>query len=119
MPGLSAVDAYVTRLTGLIEELRSWSRKHEASYVRLSTDEALEGAVRRFVKERFLSRAGRLFEDEEFPVDLIPEFAAMGLLGANLHGYGCAGMGPVAYGLALQELEYGDRFDCFRKRHLS
>ncbi len=45
----AALDAYVTRLTGLIEELRAWARKHRASYVRLSTDEALEGAVRRFV----------------------------------------------------------------------
>jgi len=45
----AAVDAYVARLAGLIEELRSWSRKHGASYVRLSNDEALEGAVRRFV----------------------------------------------------------------------
>jgi glutaryl-CoA dehydrogenase len=32
----------------------------------------------------------------------------MGLLGASLQGYGCAGMGAVAYGLALSELEYGD-----------
>jgi uncharacterized protein (DUF58 family) len=45
----AAIDAYVTRLTGSIEELRSWSRKHRASYVRISNDEALEGAVRRFV----------------------------------------------------------------------
>lgn len=44
-----AVDAYVARLTGLVEELRSWARKHRATYVRLSNDEALEGAVRRFV----------------------------------------------------------------------
>ena len=45
----AAVDAYVTRLAGLIEELRSWSRKHRASYVRIRNDEALEGALRRFV----------------------------------------------------------------------
>jgi glutaryl-CoA dehydrogenase len=32
----------------------------------------------------------------------------MGLLGANLHGYGCAGLGSVAYGLIMQELERGD-----------
>jgi glutaryl-CoA dehydrogenase len=32
----------------------------------------------------------------------------MGLLGANLHGYGCAGLGRVAYGLIMQELERGD-----------
>jgi len=68
----------------------------------------IRDAVRRFVKERWLPRAGKCFEEEEFPKDLIPEFANMGLLGANLEGYGCAGMGAVAYGLALQELEYGD-----------
>ena len=45
----AAVDAYVVRLAGLIDELRVWSRKHRASYVRMTNDEALEGAVRRFV----------------------------------------------------------------------
>jgi len=45
----AAVDAYVARLAGLIEELRAWSRKHRASYVRMTNDEALDGAVRRFV----------------------------------------------------------------------
>ena len=75
----------------------------------LSEEERMiRDSVRRFVRERFVPRAGRLFENEEFPSDLIPEIAAMGLLGASLEGYGCAGMGAVAYGLALQELEYGD-----------
>ena len=45
----AAVDAYVARLAGLIDELRGWARKHRASYVRMTNDEALEGAVRRFV----------------------------------------------------------------------
>jgi glutaryl-CoA dehydrogenase len=65
-------------------------------------------SVRRFVKEKFAPRAGKLYEEEQFPTDLIPQIAEMGLLGASLEGYGCAGMGAVAYGLALQELEYGD-----------
>jgi len=64
--------------------------------------------VRRFVRERYLPRAADLFAKEEFPTDLIPEMAEMGLLGASLKGYGCAGMSPAAYGLALEELEYGD-----------
>ncbi len=76
----------------------------------LLTDEEkmVRDSVRRFVKERFQARAARLYEEEQFPVDLIPEMAEMGLLGASLEGYGCAGMGAVAYGLALGELEYGD-----------
>ena len=68
----------------------------------------IRDSVRRFVREKFLPRAGQHFEDETFPNDLIPQIAEMGLLGASLEGYGCAGMGAVAYGLALQELEYGD-----------
>lgn len=75
----------------------------------LSEEERLvRDSVRRFVRERYLPRAAALFAKEEFPRDLVPEIAEMGLLGAHLTGYGCAGMNAVAYGLALQELEYGD-----------
>src|SRR3954470_12074558 len=75
----------------------------------LSEDERLiQHSVRRFVEERYLPRAGQLFADEAFPRDLIPELAGLGVLGASIQGYGCAGMTPVQYGLVLQELEYGD-----------
>jgi glutaryl-CoA dehydrogenase len=75
----------------------------------LSEEERMvRDTVRRFVKERYLPRAAELFAKEEFPTDLIPEIANMGLLGAAIQGYGCAGMSNVMYGLALEELEYGD-----------
>ncbi len=75
----------------------------------LTEDERMiRDTVRRFIRERYLPRAGELYEKEEFPKDLIPEIADMGLLGASLKGYGCAGMNAVQYGLLLQELEYGD-----------
>jgi glutaryl-CoA dehydrogenase len=76
----------------------------------LLTDEErmIRDTVRRFVRERYAPRAADLFAKEEFATDLIPEIAAMGLLGGSLTGYGCAGMNTVAYGLAQQELEYGD-----------
>jgi uncharacterized protein (DUF58 family) len=45
----AAIEAYVLRFAGLCEELRAWARKHGAAYVRVRTDEPLEGAVRRFV----------------------------------------------------------------------
>ncbi len=44
-----AIEAYVLRFAGLVEELRAWARRHGASYVRARTDEPLEGVVRRFV----------------------------------------------------------------------
>ncbi|HMY16679.1 MAG TPA: acyl-CoA dehydrogenase family protein, partial [Polyangium sp.] len=68
----------------------------------------IRDSVRRFVRERYLPRASELFAKEQFAADLIPEIAEMGLLGASLQGYGCAGMNAVSYGLALAELEYGD-----------
>ena len=75
----------------------------------LSEEERMiRDTVRRFVRERYLPRAAELFAKEQFATDLIPTLAEMGLLGASLTGYGCAGMNSVAYGLALQELEYGD-----------
>ncbi len=43
-----------------------------------------------------------------FPHALVPQMGEMGLLGVNLHGYGCPGMSNVAYGLVCQELERGD-----------
>jgi glutaryl-CoA dehydrogenase len=75
----------------------------------LSDEERLARDVtRRFVRERYLPQAGELFEQARFPKDLVPEIADLGLFGGNLQGYGCAGMNNVAYGLATEELEYGD-----------
>ncbi len=65
--------------------------------------------TRRFVRDRYLPQAGEWFEKGEFPNELIPQIADLGLLGASLPTeYGAAGMNTVQYGLALQELEYGD-----------
>ncbi len=79
-------------------------------YETLLTEEErmIRDSVRRFVRERYLPRAGELFAKEQFATDLIPEIAEMGILGGSLTGYGCAGMNSVAYGLAQEELEYGD-----------
>jgi glutaryl-CoA dehydrogenase len=75
----------------------------------LSEDERMvRDTVRRFIRERYLPKAGELYEKEVFPTELVPEMADMGLLGAGLTGYGCAGLNAVQYGLILQELEYGD-----------
>lgn len=45
----NAIEAYVLRFAGLVEELRAWARRHGGGYVRATTDEALEGVIRRFV----------------------------------------------------------------------
>jgi glutaryl-CoA dehydrogenase len=64
--------------------------------------------ARRFVDERYLPLARDCFRDSRFPRELVPEIGELGFLGANLHGYGCAAMSNVEYGLVMQELERGD-----------
>ncbi|HEX5031522.1 MAG TPA: acyl-CoA dehydrogenase family protein [Candidatus Eisenbacteria bacterium] len=65
-------------------------------------------SVRRFVQDRVLPVIEKHNRDGTFPADLIPEMAELGMYGANIHGYGCAGLNNVAYGLIMQELERGD-----------
>ncbi|MGB8327201.1 MAG: acyl-CoA dehydrogenase family protein [Steroidobacteraceae bacterium] len=75
----------------------------------LSEDERLvQRSVARLVDERVLPVIRRHFEQHTFPRDLVPELAALGLLGSSLEGYGCAGLNAVSYGLICQELERGD-----------
>jgi glutaryl-CoA dehydrogenase len=64
--------------------------------------------ARRFVDERVIPVIRDCFREARFPKELIPEMASLGFLGANLEGYGCAGMSNVEYGLVMQELERGD-----------
>ena len=75
----------------------------------LSADErAVRDAVARVVDTEVLPVIGRHFREGTFPAQLIPRLGELGVLGANLSGYGCAGVSNVAYGLGLQELERGD-----------
>jgi len=48
------------------------------------------------------------FREGRFPRELVPIMGELGFFGANLEGYGCAGMSNVEYGLVTQELERGD-----------
>jgi glutaryl-CoA dehydrogenase len=91
MRPFDGVDFY--RIDGLLEE----------------DEKLVRQSVREFVEEKYLPVVEEHYENATFPSDLIPEIAALGVLGANLpEEYGCAGLGDVAYGLAMQELERGD-----------
>ncbi len=75
----------------------------------LTGDECLvRDTARQFIEDNLIpiieecNRAGR------FPRELVLPMAELGFYGANLEGYGCAGMSNVEYGLIAQELERGD-----------
>jgi len=64
--------------------------------------------VRDFVDKEVLPTLQKAHREEAFPVHLIPRFGELGLLGSSIEGYGCPGLGSVAYGLIMQELERAD-----------
>jgi len=75
----------------------------------LSEEERLvRDAVARLVDERVLPIIGECFESARFPRELLPALAELGVFGAPLQGYGCAGLNAVSYGLICRELERGD-----------
>ena len=65
----------------------------------------IQATVRAFLADRVRPHIADWFENATFPRELVPELGKLGLLGMHLTGYGCAGAGAVAYGLACLELE--------------
>ena len=76
----------------------------------LSEEERMvKETVRSFVKDKVLGEINDWFEaGTPYPKELFKEMGTLGLFGMHLEGYGCAGMGAVAYGVACEEVEYGD-----------
>jgi glutaryl-CoA dehydrogenase len=74
-----------------------------------SEDELLvRSTAREFVEDNLTPIIEECFRTERFPRELVPAMGELGFFGANLEGYGCAGMSNVEYGLVMQELERGD-----------
>jgi len=70
---------------------------------------AVRESVREWVSKEFMPRIQEhVRQDGSFPMEISESMAELGMFGANLEGYGCAGMNNVAYGLLMQELERGD-----------
>ena len=75
----------------------------------LSDDERMiRDAVRDWVEAEFLPIVAEHHRAGTFPAELFPKLGELGVFGATLTGYGCAGLNNVSYGLIMQELERGD-----------
>ncbi len=90
MSGFQAVDYY--EVEGLLSE----------------EERMMRDVARAFTDQQVLPIVTQHFRQGTFPSGLIRKMGDLGFLGANLQGYGCAGVNNVAYGLIMQELERGD-----------
>jgi glutaryl-CoA dehydrogenase len=68
----------------------------------------IRDTVREFVSDEVIPLLQECNRSETFPMQLIPRFGELGLLGSTIQGYDCPGLGDIAYGLVMQELERGD-----------
>ena len=90
MTPFAGVDYY--DLDGLLDDEAKMIRRTVRDFVEREAQPIIEGHHAR----------------EEFPRQLIPRMAELGFFGANLKGYGCAGLSNIAYGLICQEVERCD-----------
>jgi glutaryl-CoA dehydrogenase len=64
--------------------------------------------VRLFVDDEVLPVIGGYWERAEMPWPLIRRLGELGVVGEEIHGYGCPGLDPIASGLVHMELNRGD-----------
>ena len=86
---------------------------HETDLLRIDDqlndeERLIRDTVRAFVADQVLPDVGDWFEAGVLPRSVLTELGKLGLFGMHLTGYGCAGTGPVAYGVACRELEAAD-----------
>ncbi|HWM91508.1 MAG TPA: acyl-CoA dehydrogenase family protein [Thermoanaerobaculia bacterium] len=64
--------------------------------------------VRAFVDDKVKPIIEECHREGRTPLELVPDMGALNLFGASISDYGLPGLGGVAYGLIMQELERGD-----------
>jgi glutaryl-CoA dehydrogenase len=75
----------------------------------LTEDERLiQATAREFAKDRLMPRVLEAFRHERVDRAIFDEMGELGLLGATIQGYGCAGVGYTSYGLVAREIERVD-----------
>ncbi|PGH10491.1 hypothetical protein AJ80_07535 [Polytolypa hystricis UAMH7299] len=69
---------------------------------------AIQDTARQYCQERLAPRVLDAYRNEDYDKKIIREMGELGLLGATIEGYGCAGVSTVANGLITKEVERVD-----------
>jgi glutaryl-CoA dehydrogenase len=84
-----------------------------ADYYRLDeqltdAERAIRDRVRAFGQNEVLPVINDYWERAEFPFELVPKLAELGVAGTTIDGYGCPGMSRLAAGIVSRELSRAD-----------
>jgi glutaryl-CoA dehydrogenase len=76
----------------------------------LLTDEAraVRDRVRAFVERDVLPIINGYWDRADFPFELVPKIAQLGIVGTTIEGYGCPGLSRLAAGMVTREMSRGD-----------
>ncbi|CAM1509116.1 Fc.00g028550.m01.CDS01 [Cosmosporella sp. VM-42] len=69
---------------------------------------AISETAERYCQERLAPRVLQAYRDEHYDAKMLEEMGELGLLGASIEGYGCAGVSSVAGGLITRAVERVD-----------
>ena len=69
---------------------------------------AVRDKVRDFAEQRVLPVINEYWERAEFPQELLPGIAELGIIGTTIQGYGCPGMSRKAAGMVAREMARAD-----------
>lgn len=81
-----------------------------ANFESLLSDEEkmVMNTAKDFVNKDVLPVIDNAYQNDQFPMELVPKIGELGFFGSNLQGYGCAGVNNISYGLINMILEAGD-----------
>ena len=77
---------------------------YQISTILSEEDQALLRRVRDFMESEVAPIINRYWTREEFPHQLVPGLADLGIAGLSYHGYGCPGKGTLLDGFVAMEL---------------
>lgn len=73
-----------------------------------SEEIAIRDKVREFAEQRVLPIINEYWEKAEFPYELLPPLAELGIIGTTIQGYGCPEMSRKAAGMVAREMARAD-----------
>ncbi|RAL06372.1 putative glutaryl-CoA dehydrogenase [Aspergillus ibericus CBS 121593] len=86
----------------------NWEDPLVASELYTEEELAIQDTARQYCQERLLPRVLEAYRNENYDRQILTEMGELGLLGASIEGYGCAGVSTVASGLITKEVERVD-----------
>ena len=104
----AAPDPLVLRNAGMRDVPFDWKDPLRFDDLLTPEEVMIRDSARNYAQHKLMPRILEANRHETFDIDIMREMAELGFLGATIHGFGCAGISYVGYGLIAREFERVD-----------